>query len=109
MVVPVAELREIINWHFIGLVLAVVGLPVLGEVTTNTYLLNGKQYPAVVAQPHRKLPSVKRSFPELLRAPGTNDVLGFETRGTSVTGRVDQARILICSNGIEMNITTQSI
>jgi len=94
---------------FIGAVLAVVVVTSLANDTTNTYLLNGKGYPLEVAVPHRQLPSVQRFYPELLKIPGTNDVLGYETRGISITGRVEQARILVCSNGLEMHISTQTV
>jgi hypothetical protein len=94
----------------IGCALAIVVLPVLGDASTFTYLLNGKKYPVKVAPPYRKLSSVAQIvYPELFRIPGTNDVLGYEIRGISVTGRVEQARLLVCSNGLEMNISTQTI
>jgi len=73
------------------------------------FLLNGKSFSGDIALPYSLLPAVTPEEDDLLRHPTTNDVFGYVANGQTVTCHIVKGTLLTCSNGLEMDVNTQTV
>jgi len=90
-------------------IISVIAFASASFAESSEYRLNGKSYPLEIAPPYKQLPSLNDTRKELLKTPENGDVLEYKQDGIIITGRVNKAFHILCSNGMEMELKNETI